>query len=263
MQRLKDKVAIIVGAADGIGRATCVMMAQEGAKIALAYHTNLAGAEETARQIASAGGEAFIVKCDQSLESDVTTMIARTVERFGGLHVIDCNAALLSPDHFREDGDLLSMRVEHWDRTMAVNLRGPMLCCKHAVPEMIKSGGGSIILTGSAAATRGDSWTTAYSVSKAGLFGLNIYIATQYGKKGIRCNLISPGTVLTSALDKNLTSGMLEQLKDACRTPWLGGPDDIAHAAVFLASDESRYMTGQVLAVDGGLQIYNPTLLVR
>jgi NAD(P)-dependent dehydrogenase (short-subunit alcohol dehydrogenase family) len=146
---------------------------------------------------------------------------------------------------------------------MAVNLRGPMLCCKHAVPEMIKSGGGSIILTGSAAATRGDSWTTAYSVSKSGLFGLNIYIATQYGKQGIRCNLISPGTIVTSALDKNLTSGMFEQLKNACRTPLLGGPEDIAHAAIYLASEESRYMTGQVLAVDGGLQIYNPTLLVR
>jgi NAD(P)-dependent dehydrogenase (short-subunit alcohol dehydrogenase family) len=143
-----------------------------------------------------------------------------------------------------------------WERTLAVNLRSQMLMCKHAVPMMVRGGGGSIINMSSGASLKGDRTRTAYGVSKAGVNALTMYVATSHGKRGIRANTILPGLVLTDAVRAHLDEAMLAGLGKATLTPYVGQPEDIAEVVVFLASEESRYITGQMLAVDGGMSAH-------
>ena len=139
---------------------------------------------------------------------------------------------------------------------MAVNLRSQMLTCKHAIPEMVRHGGGSIINMSSGASLKGDRTRTAYGVSKAGVNTLTMYVAAGHGKQGIRVNTIVPGLIITDAVRAHLTEDMLAGLGRATLTPYLGEPDDIADLVVFLASDESRYITGQMIAIDGGMSAH-------
>jgi len=143
-----------------------------------------------------------------------------------------------------------------WERTLAVNLRSQMLMCKHAVPVMVEGGGGSIINMSSGASLKGDRTRTAYGVSKAGVNALTLYVATSHGKQGIRANTILPGLVITDAVRAHLDDKTLASLGKATLTPSVGQPEDIADVVVFLASDESRYITGQMLAVDGGMSAH-------
>ena len=156
-------------------------------------------------------------------------------------------------------GPLATALAQAGFRTLAVNLRGPMLGCKHAIPELCKRGGGAIINTSSASGLVGDLARPAYGSSKAGVDSLTRYVATQYGKQGIRCNAIAPGVIETPALKANITPEQVELYKGNHLTPRLGRPEDIAGMVVFLASDAGAYVTGQILSVDGGLLSHHPT----
>jgi len=166
--------------------------------------------------------------------------------------VLHNNAALTSPEVLARDTTVTEMSIEVWDRTLAVNLRSQMLTCKHAIPAMLQSGGGSIINMSSGAANIGDVTRVAYGVSKAGVQALTRYVATAHGKQGIRANAIVPGLVLTPAVTAQLPADMLAFYEETNLTPYVGLPEDLASVVVFLASDDARYVTGQMIAVDGG-----------
>jgi NAD(P)-dependent dehydrogenase (short-subunit alcohol dehydrogenase family) len=154
--------------------------------------------------------------------------------------------------------DVAKIDVDIWDRTMAVNLRGVMLGCKHAIPRMLERGGGSIVNTSSGSAQRGDVALPAYAVSKGGVETLTLYVATQYGKQGIRCNAIAPGLVLTHPVDDFGGQLYVNMLEEHHLTPRVGQPEDIAQAVLFLVSDASGFITGQIINVDGGIVSHAP-----
>lgn len=249
--RVEGKVAIITGGASGIGRVTAERLAGEGAKIAI-VDLDLDGARSVASRIEASGGEAIALRADVSIEGDVRTAIEAVMDRFGALHVLHNNAAITSPEHQRRDANLLDLDVEIWDRTLAVDLRGAMLGCKHAVPRMIASGGGSIINTSSNSALAGDLSLNAYSAAKAGLNSLTLSVATAFGKDGIRCNAVSPAHIASPSLARIISAEVQAMLLAECLTPRLGTPEDVANLVLFLASDESAFITGQILRVDGG-----------
>jgi NAD(P)-dependent dehydrogenase (short-subunit alcohol dehydrogenase family) len=255
--RLAGKVAIVTGAASGIGRATALLMAREGAAVVVA-DVNGAGAAAVAKEIEAAGGAALGQPADVAEEASVVAMVDAAVKRFGGLDVLHNNAAAVDPALMSRDGDVVDLDVGVLDRTLAVNLRGPMLGCKHAIPRMLERGGGAIVNTSSASALVGDPVRTAYGISKAGLDALTRYVATQYGKRGIRCNSIAPGVVATPALAANVPPEMIAIYERSHLTPRLGRPEDIAAAVAFLASDDAAFITGQTISVDGGLLAHHP-----
>ena len=187
-------------------------------------------------------------------------MVQAAVDAFGGLDVLHNNAADSSPDQMERDTDFLSLEVEIWDRAMAVNARGPMLGCKHAVPAMIERGGGSIINTSSVSGLTGNLTHTAYGASKGALNALTLGVATLFGKRGIRCNAVAPGVIQTPALESNVPTEFLAAYEASNLLPRLGSTRDIAQAVVFLASDESAYITGQILRVDGGAMSHHPAV---
>ena len=249
---LTGRVAIVFGSATGIGAACARTLAARGARVIVA-DIAVEAAERTAGQIATAGGVAVPARCDVAAEPDVAAVVALAEERFGQLDIVHNNAAamhLVPADRPVADED-----VGHWDLTMAVNLRGQMLGCKHAVRAMLRSGGGSIINTSSAAALEGELTQTAYGVSKAAVAQLTRSVATQYGRQGIRCNAVLPGLV---QVDRQRTADTVptpfrQALARSHLTPYIGEPEDIANVVAFLASDESRFVTGHLLTVDGGL----------
>jgi NAD(P)-dependent dehydrogenase (short-subunit alcohol dehydrogenase family) len=258
-RRLAGKVAIVTGAASGIGRATALALAREGAAVVVA-DLNADGANAVAEGIEAAGGRAVGQATDVSSEPSVAAMVAAAIDRFGGLDVLHNNAAASDPAVMGGDGELAALSLETWERTLAVNLRGPMLGCKHAIPRMLERGGGVIVNTSSASGLTGDLVRTAYGVSKAGLDALTRYVATQYGKRGIRCNSIAPGVIATPALAANVPPELIAVYERSHLTPRLGRPEDIAEVVVFLATDAAAFITGQVLSVDGGLLAHHPAV---
>ena len=184
---------------------------------------------------------------------------AHAVEVFGGLDLLHNNAATSDPAVMSRDAAVADLTVEVWDRVLAVNLRGPMLGCKHAIPRLLERGGGAIVNTSSVSGLVGDLSRSAYGVSKAGLDSLTRYVATQYGKQGIRCNAIAPGVIETPALVANVPAEQIAAYERSHLTARLGQPEDVAAAVVFLASDAGAFVTGQTLRVDGGLLAHHPT----
>lgn len=256
---LKHRVAIVTGAASGIGRATAIALAEAGAAVWVA-DLNGEGAAQVAKSIRAGGGEAAGHLVDVAEEDSIAEMVAAAVNEYGGLDILHNNAAAVDVETIGMDLEITELDVAIWDRTLAVNLRGPMLGCKHAIPHMLERGGGSIIQTSSAAGLRGDLTRAAYASSKAGLDSLTRYVATQYGKQGIRCNSIAPGVILTPALEANVPQEALDTYLRSTLTPRLGRPEDIAASVVFLASDEAAFITGQVLCVDGGILAHHPAV---
>ena len=252
---LPDRVAIVFGSATGIGAACARTLADRGATVILA-DIAVEAARRTAAQIVAAGGQAVATRCDVSAEADVAAAVALAEIEFGRLNIVHNNAAamhLVPKDRPVADED-----VEHWDLTMAINLRGQMLGCKHAVPAMIRSGGGSIINTSSAAALAGELTQTAYGVSKAAVVQLTRSVATQYGRQGIRCNAILPGFVKVERqhTDDTASAEFRQSLARNHLTPYIGEPQDIANVVAFLAGDDSRFVTGHLFSVDGGLSAH-------
>ncbi|MBP1684513.1 MAG: short-chain dehydrogenase/reductase [Deltaproteobacteria bacterium] len=252
--QLEGKVAIITGAGGGIGRITALVLAREGACVTVAEINESLG-QETVAQVTHAGGQSLFVRTDISQEADVRAMIAATVEKFGGLDILVNNAAAGSP----KDQDILSMDVEVWDYVMLVNTRGPMLGCKHAIPEMLKRGGGAIVNIASGSALTGQLGLPAYSAAKAATISLTRSVATLYGQQGIRCNAIAPGLIMHGRLAPVFPAEHLQIDAENVLTPYQGTPDDIAKAVVFLASDNARFINAHVLPVDGGLLAHTPT----
>jgi NAD(P)-dependent dehydrogenase (short-subunit alcohol dehydrogenase family) len=252
MERLKDKVAIVTGGGGGIGGATARALAREGASV-LVVDIDQAAADRVTKGIAQSGDRAVAFQADLSDESQVEATIAAATSHFGGLHVLHNNAALTDSDFLSRDTAVTELSLDVWQRALEVNLQSQMLMCKHAVPEMVRAGGGSIINMSSGASLKGDRTRTAYGVSKAGVNALSMYVATSHGKQGIRVNTILPGLIITDAVRAHLNEKMVANLGKAVLTRSVGQPDDIADVVVFLASDESRYITGQMLAVDGGM----------
>jgi NAD(P)-dependent dehydrogenase (short-subunit alcohol dehydrogenase family) len=255
---LEGKVAIITGAASGIGRASARKMAAEGAKVVVADRDR-AGAVAVAEEIVAEGGVAIPCRADVTSEEDVRAMVHLAVETWGGLDVLHNNAGTTDVDLVGRDGDIREMTVELWDTMMAVNLRGPMLGCKHALPFLIERGGGSIVNTSSMSGFAGDLQYAAYGSSKGGLNSFTRYVATMYGKQGVRCNAVCPGLVLTPAAREHFDPEILALYEGNHLTPELGAPEHVAEVAAFLASDASAFVTGQAIPVDGGLYSHLPT----
>ena len=250
MSKLNGKTSVVIGSATGIGATTARLMAAEGSRVVLG-DTNLEGAQEVAAEINEAGGEALAVRADIANEADVSQMVTRALEVFGSINILVNNAAALGPDVIGRDSqtDAASLDLDVWDRTMAVNLRGYLLCIKHVIPEMLKLGGGSIVNTSSVSSIVAEPVRGAYSVSKAGVNQLSKHVATAYGKRGIRCNAIAPGCISTNQVTEKMYKAFIPQLL----TPDVGSTENIARVVVFLASDDAAFITGQVIQVDGGM----------
>jgi NAD(P)-dependent dehydrogenase (short-subunit alcohol dehydrogenase family) len=249
--RLKGKVAIVTGAASGIGRTSAMTMAREGAAVVVAdRHAD--GAESVAKEISDAGGTAMACRADIASEADVEHMISTAVDVFGALHVLHNNAALTDASMHAKDLTVVDLDVDTWDLSMAVNARGAMLTCKHAIPHMIAAGGGSIINTASNQGLSGDLSQTAYAAAKGAVVTLTMSVATAFGKQNVRCNCISPGAIRTPSLVNACPPEIIDMIEQSNLMPRIGEPEDIANLALFLASDESSFITGQVIRCDGG-----------
>jgi NAD(P)-dependent dehydrogenase (short-subunit alcohol dehydrogenase family) len=255
VQGLDGKVAIVTGSGSGIGRASALRLATEGVRVVVA-DINPEGAAETVERITALGGTACPQEADVSDEASVAAMVAAAVDRYGSLQLLHNNAADVVI--IQRDADVVTMDVDVWDRTMTVNLRGPMLGCKHALPHMLAAGGGAIVTTSSTSGQFGDLSRVAYGVSKAGIDSLTRYVATLYGKQGIRCNAVAPGVVKTPSLTANVPADQIALFERNHLTPDMGEPENIAEVVAFLLSDGAAYITGQVVNVDGGLTCHTP-----
>jgi NAD(P)-dependent dehydrogenase (short-subunit alcohol dehydrogenase family) len=257
MKRLESKVAVITGAGSGIGRATAMTMASEGASVVVA-DIDESAAQKVVAEIVEAGGNAASTWVDVAEEAAVKDMIGVAVSTFGGVDILHNNAAALGPEVLGRDLDIVDMDVDVWDRTMAVNVRGVMLGCKHAIPHMLARGGGSIISASSCSALFGHVSRIAYGTSKGALISFTKYVATMYGPRGIRCNALAPGLILTPAARRNLPVEQFAVYQENHLFPRLGEAQDIANAVLFLASDEGIFINGQTISVDGGLLTHMP-----
>jgi NAD(P)-dependent dehydrogenase (short-subunit alcohol dehydrogenase family) len=257
MGRFDGKVAVITGAGSGMGRATALRISAEGGAVVVA-DIDGDSASAVVAEIKDRNGEAISQQVDVSSEDQMRQLFEAVRSAFGGLDILHNNAAFTGPKGVGSDKGLLDTTVELWDRTMEINLRGPMLGCLFAVPSMIERGGGSIINMSSTAALRGGLRNTAYAASKAGLIALTKQVAAQYGKQGVRCNAIAPGLVLTPAVRRTYSeSGLADRVRENL-VDFIADPEQLAAVVAFLASDEAAYMTGQVITADGGAYSHKP-----
>lgn len=255
MSRLTRKVAIVTGGAGGIGAATAHKLAREGAAIAV-VDIDEAKAAGVAEEIRRTGARAIALGGDLAEEDAARSVVESTVAEFGRVDVLHNNAALTASAFLSRDTTVSEMPLAVWQRSLAVNLGSQLLMCKYAVPEMRRTGGGSIINMSSGAALSGDRTRLAYGVSKAGVHTLTMYVATSEGKRGVRANTIVPGLILTDAVRAHLSDEILAGLGGATLTPYVGQPEDVADLVVFLASEQSRYITGQMISIDGGMSAH-------
>jgi NAD(P)-dependent dehydrogenase (short-subunit alcohol dehydrogenase family) len=256
------KVAIVTGAASGIGRATAVLLAERGAAVTVA-DIDADGGCATAQLIADAGGQSLAVKADVSDSHAMQDMVARTVSTFGGIDVLVNNAGAVGPDTYGRDTTVVDVDLELWEHMMAVNLRGPMLGCRFAIPHMVERGGGSIVNISSIDALTGRWGQVAYGVSKAGVNTLTKYVATTHGRQNIRCNAVAPGLVMSPVAQAALSPRDLHISASNRLIERAGTPDDVAGMIAYLASDDAAFVTGQVFVIDGGTLCHHPMYSVQ
>jgi NAD(P)-dependent dehydrogenase (short-subunit alcohol dehydrogenase family) len=248
--RLAGKIAIVTGAGGGIGEATALRFGEEGARL-LVCDLPSAELEAVAGRVRAAGGEAAALPADVSDEAQVQALVQHALTGWGRLDVLVNNAGIAG------GADVVSTTLEDWDRILAVNLKGPFLCCKYAVPAMLRGGGGSIVNVASISSTCGIPGQAAYGPSKGGLLQLTRQLAIEYAQQNIRVNAVAPGTIDTPMLRKVLASlenpnTLMDFLMQNHPVGRVGQPVEVANAIVFLASDEASFITGASLAVDGG-----------
>jgi NAD(P)-dependent dehydrogenase (short-subunit alcohol dehydrogenase family) len=247
--RLAGKVALITGAGMGMGREASILFASEGARIVVC-DIDAAAAAETVARVRQGGGDALAAVGDVAVEDDVRRMVEEGVRRFGALHVLYNNAGVLWKDRDRSE---LETDGAQWDRVMGINLKSVFWVTKHGIPHLQKAGGGSIVLVGSVSALAGFTRAQdAYTAAKGALISLNKSLAIQFAKDGIRSNIIHPGIVETPLQAPYLTDALRAEFKTGIPLGRIGQPREIAYAALFLASDESSFMTGAEMIVDGG-----------
>jgi NAD(P)-dependent dehydrogenase (short-subunit alcohol dehydrogenase family) len=250
--RLAGKVILVTGAGSGMGRVASLMFAHEGARI-VANDLAAGPLEETVATVKSAGGDIVGLPGDVSVVDDVQRLMQEGAQRFGALHVLYNNAGIMPA----EDTSVEETSERTWDWVLDTNLKSMFLCCKFGIPELLKAGGGSIINIASFVAILGCTVPQdAYTASKGGVISLTRSLAVQYGKRGIRANAICPGPIETPML-RRLWTSEAERDKRLARIPLgrFGAPEDIVNAGVFLASDESAWITGTTFLVDGGVTI--------
>ena len=258
--RLAGKVAFITGAGSGIARAASMLFAREGAKVGVVEIDRELGTA-TEALVCDSGGDAIFIETDVTREEAVKNAVAQTVARFGKLDVLyNCAGGSLPEDDYIPDVDLAV-----WDRTMKLDLFGLMLCCRHAIPQIVKAGGGSVVNMSSGAALRGASPAHIYTAAKGAVLSLTRALAGAYAKDNVRVNAICAGRIQTERITKTYgtldTRGAVVDRQDpAARAKeypfWVGQPEDIANIALFLASDESRMITGATIPADGGRSAY-------
>jgi NAD(P)-dependent dehydrogenase (short-subunit alcohol dehydrogenase family) len=254
--RLADKVALITGAGAGIGRATALLFALEGAKVVV-QDLDIAAAQETATLITKAGGEAVSIGGDVTLNADAEAIVKMAVQTYGRLDVLFNNAGIW------RGGTILDISEDDWDRTMAVNIKGIYLVSRSAVQQMMRQGSGSIINAASVAALRGSPMSAAYNASKGAVMLLTKCMALDFGRYGIRVNCTCPGLIETQMAEELLSyrslgdddrkQALLETYQERHAVGRLGQADDVARVVLFLGSDESSFVTGAAWPVDGGL----------
>ena len=245
--RFKGKVVIVTGGGSGIGKATAILFAREGAKVAIAEccPESLKG---VVQEIEAEGGEALSILSDVGIVGDTQRIISETINRFGSLHILFNNAATVDLNKIVRE-----MTVEEWDRCLNVSLRSILLLTKWAAPEMKKGGGGSIINCGSVGGIRAWRGGAAYCSAKGGLLALTKVLAIEYGPWNIRVNTVSPGAIMTPHLEAVIEhDNIYEKLLSGSVFHRVGKPEEVANAVLFLASDEASFITGVNLVVDGG-----------
>jgi NAD(P)-dependent dehydrogenase (short-subunit alcohol dehydrogenase family) len=252
--RLKGKVAFITGAGMGQGREAALLFARKGARVIVADIGAKAG-EETVRRIERRGGKALFVEGDVGAERDVKRMIETGVKKFGALHVLYNNAGVLWKDR---DRSVTETTEPNWDRVLAINLKGPFFVTKYGIPYLIKSGGGSIINVGAVSALCGSTVAQdAYTSAKGALVSLTKSLAVQFARHNIRCNIIHPGIIETGMQAPSLKDPRKRKaFEDSIPLGRIGHPREIASVALFLASDESSYVTGAEIVADGGFSAH-------
>ncbi len=247
--RLKGKVAFITGAGMGMGREASVLFAEEGARVVVADIDGKAAAE-TVALIEKAGGQGLAVTGDVALEADVKRMVEEAVRRFGALHVLYNNAGVLWKDR---DRSVLETDDKWWDRVMAINLKSVFWVTKYGIPQLRAAGGGSIVMMGSVSALAGFTRAQdAYTSAKGALISLTKSLAIQFAKDRIRCNIIHPGIVDTPLQAPYLTDAIRKEFETGIPLGRIAQPREIANVALFLASDESSFVTGAEIVADGG-----------
>jgi NAD(P)-dependent dehydrogenase (short-subunit alcohol dehydrogenase family) len=248
LRRLDNKVILIAGGAGGIGSATAIRLAAEGASIVVG-DINRQAAQDVVARIRSSGGIAEGFHLDISSEDSVRAFVDLGVDKFGGIDGLHANAAFLAEQH--RDVDILNIDLDFWDRVIQVNLKGYVYCTRFALPLMLQRGAGAIVYMSSGAAFVGEDVRVAYAASKAGVNALMRHVASGWGKQGIRSNAIAPGLV-TSPTVMALPQDFRDMCLAANRSTRLGDPADITSMVAMLMSDDGNWVQGQVLSVDGG-----------
>lgn len=255
-KRLEDKVILVTGAASGIGEATVRRMVAEGGKVVIADYAKQR-AEELALELQNRNADVKAAYFSAADLDSCKDLVDFTIQGYGRIDVLVNN---VGGTNLKRDGNIENMEIDYFDEAFHINLRCAVYLSQLVIPGMEEQKGGNIVNIASIGGLTADFQGTYYGAAKAGVINLTRYIATQVGKKNIRCNAIAPGLILTPAALNNLPEDMQKLFLRHNALPYLGKPEDIAAAVAFLASEDARYVTGQTIVIDGGLTVHNPTV---